>query len=111
MEGVGIVHPRDDHQTRGKKAPYFDDPSTPGEYGGEIPLYSICCLELFNHIAEGASYRTCAKEGCTQFFVRQQGDAKQTQYRLKGVMYCSHACKSAQMMRDHRRRKKAKRRS
>jgi hypothetical protein len=30
----------------------------------ELPLYSILCLELFNHIAENAEYKICANESC-----------------------------------------------
>lgn len=105
VEGHGIVDPRSYWRTVEKKVPYYDSPSLPGAYGGEIPLFSICCLELFNHIVEGASYRVCGNETCIQFFVRQQGGAEKGQHRRVGVKYCSPACKQAQVQREYRRRK------
>ena len=67
-------------------------------------LYHLCCLELYNHIVEGATYRTCANEPCGRTFVRQQGRAEHGQYRTKGVKYCSASCARAQAQRELRRR-------
>jgi hypothetical protein len=78
-----------------------------GVYGEEIPLYSICCLELFNHIAEEADYRTCANETCGRLFVRQRGRALHGQHRVNGVKYCSAECARAQAQRQYRRRKRS----
>lgn len=108
VEGHGVVDPRTYNRTMEERAPYFPDPSAPGAYGGELPLFSICCLELFNHIAEGASYRTCANETCDRFFVRQLGRAEHGQHRSIGVKYCSPECKQMQVQREYRRRKAKK---
>ncbi|MCW3032515.1 MAG: hypothetical protein JWM60_860 [Solirubrobacterales bacterium] len=67
--------------------------------------YEICCLELFNHIVEQATYRRCANETCDRLFVRQRGRAEQGQYRMHGVKYCSTECARAQAQRQYRRRK------
>jgi hypothetical protein len=40
-------------------------------------LYSICALELYNHIVENANYLICGNENCRQKnFVHQQGRKK-----------------------------------
>lgn len=74
-------------------------------YGGEIPLFSVLCLELYNHIAEQASYRRCENETCGRFFVRQSGRSEHGQYRTRGVKYCSAECSRRQAQRAYRRRK------
>jgi hypothetical protein len=77
----------------------------------EIPIfddhwaYEVCCLELFNHIVEHATYRHCANETCSRLFVRQRGRAEHGQYRTRGVKYCSTECARAQAQRQYRRRK------
>lgn len=75
-----------------------------GPYRGEPQLYSRCCLELFNHLAEHATYRKCANETCGRLFVRQSGRARFDQHRTSGVRFCSATCARAQ--RDHRRRRR-----
>jgi hypothetical protein len=70
-------------------------------------LYSICCLELYNHIVEEATYHQCAFERCSRLFVRQKGGAREGQYRGKGVVYCSTYCARAEAQQRYRSKKKA----
>jgi hypothetical protein len=81
-----------------------DDPRWASRYGGGLPYYFICCLELYNHIAEDASLHECANERCDNLFVRQEGRAKHGQHRSIGVKYCSLSCARAQAQRAYRRR-------
>jgi hypothetical protein len=69
--------------------------------------YATCCLELYNHITEHATYRRCQNPICGLLFVRQRGRAEQGQYRSQGVKYCSNTCARAQAQRQFRARKKA----
>jgi hypothetical protein len=81
------------------------EPSDSGRY--EARLYSICCLEIYNHLIEQAPYRLCRNETCRRLFVRQSGRARYGQYRLRGTLYCSHTCAKAQAQRELRRRRRA----
>lgn len=81
---------------------------TPVDFWSGVPLYNLCCLELFNHIAANATYRTCQNEACGDIFVRQRGRAEHGQHRVSGgVKYCSAACARSQAVRMHRRRQRA----
>lgn len=76
---------------------------------GRIPpdIYSILCLQLFNHVVENAVYRRCHNEKCERLFVRQRGRSKTPgRNRLTGVLYCSDYCARAQGQRDLRKNKK-----
>lgn len=77
----------------------------------ELPapnLYGALCLQLTNHIAEQAPYRTCGK--CGRSFVRQRGRAEYGQRRTEGLLYCSALCARAHAQADYRARQKAARR-
>lgn len=69
-------------------------------------IYGACCLQLYNHIAEGAQFKRCANESCRQIFVRQRGRAHSGQHRTEGVKFCTRECARAQAQRELRRRKK-----
>lgn len=43
----------------------------------DVTLFEVLVLELFRHIAEGASYKRCANESCGRTFVRQDGRKRQ----------------------------------
>jgi hypothetical protein len=77
----------------------------------DTPVYAICCLELYNHIVERATYRRCENEPCGRLFVRQRGRAEQGHYRSEGIKYCSKHCARAKAQRQFRARKAAQRRS
>ena len=69
-------------------------------------LLDVLALQLYNHVAEGARYRTCANEPCRGLFWRQSGRAVRGQHRTKAVMYCSRNCARAQSSREYRRRQR-----
>jgi hypothetical protein len=79
----------------------------PPEPSEEISLYSICSLEIYNHIAEGSRYAYCRDETCRRLFVRQSGTAAHGQYRLRAVDYCSRDCSHRHAQREYARRKAA----
>lgn len=72
-----------------------------------LPLFSICCAELFNHVVESEPYRVCANERCRRLFVRQEGRAVKGTRRSSGVRFCSASCARAQAQRAYRRRKRS----
>jgi hypothetical protein len=69
-------------------------------------IYSTSFLQLYNHMAEGATARRCANETCDSVFVRQRGRAEYQQYRTHGIKYCSRGCAKAQAQRELRRRRR-----
>ena len=69
-------------------------------------LLDVLALQLYNHVAESARYRTCANEPCRGLFWRQSGRAVHGQHRTKAVMYCSSNCARAQSSREYRRRQR-----
>jgi hypothetical protein len=84
------------------RGPLVDFPSELTAAGAS--LYRTCCIELYNHIAENASYRRCANRACSKLFVRQKGRAKRGQHRTRGVSYCWNGCMNAASQRRHRER-------
>jgi hypothetical protein len=70
-----------------------------------VSLYSVCCAELYNHVAEDAPYQSCANETCGRLFTRQVNRATKGQHHAQGVMYCSSECAHMQNQRNYRRRK------
>jgi hypothetical protein len=70
-------------------------------------ILSAAFLQLYNHLAEDATIRTCANETCGRDFVRQRGRAEYGQNRTSGIKYCTRECARAQAQREHRRRKAA----
>lgn len=78
-----------------------------GDFISEAPnLTAALCLQLWNDMCEGATFRRCANEPCRRMFYRQLGRAKAGQYRTVGVKYCTDACASAASSRAARQRKK-----
>jgi hypothetical protein len=90
-----------------------DAPGRPRSVGrspqpDDVTLFEVLVLELFRHIAEGATYKQCANETCGRTFVRQDGGAIHGQSRTTGVKYCSRTCANTVNQRLHRRRREAK---
>lgn len=85
---------------------FTDDEPPPGEGNHDVGLWTVCCLELFNHILERAAYKVCSNETCGRLFVRQEGRSAHGQFRMTGVKYCSWSCSRAQAQRQSRRRKR-----
>lgn len=67
----------------------------------DLNLHSLCCLELFNHVAARNDFPRCANESCGRLFVRDE------RARRRGMRYCSRSCARAQAQREFRRRKAA----
>ena len=67
----------------------------------DLNLHTLCCLELFNHVAGGNDFPRCASESCGRLFVRDE------RARRRGMRYCSRSCARAQAQREFRRRKAA----
>jgi hypothetical protein len=70
-------------------------------------LENILALQIFNHLAAGDVYRTCANETCRRRFVHQRGRSVSGKQKGIGVVYCSHTCSNSQASREYRRRKRA----
>jgi hypothetical protein len=79
------------------------------QFAASLDLFAVCCLELFNHVAEGATFKTCGNETCARWFVRQQGRAIHDQRRSHGVRYCSYRCARAHTQREYNRRRRKQR--
>lgn len=77
-------------------------------FSGSIPadLLASLCLQLANHISEGATYKECKNETCGRWFYRQRGRAEYGQFRTRGNLYCSTSCARTQSSRDSRRKAK-----
>lgn len=69
-------------------------------------LFSLCCLELFNHIVRDGRFRTCANETCLRLFTIHEGPTKTDSRRPHRARFCSDGCARAQASRDYRRRQR-----
>jgi hypothetical protein len=65
----------------------------------DVNLHTLCCLEIFNHVAGGAVFARCANESCGRLFVLDE------RARRRGMRYCSRPCARAQAQREFRRRR------
>ncbi len=74
------------------------------QFAASNDLWAVCCLELFNHIAQQATYKVCANERCGRPFVHQHGRSEYGQRRRAGVRFCSNTCARAQAQRAYKRR-------
>ena len=64
-------------------------------------LYNVICLEIFNDLAGGSTFRTCEK--CGRVFVRQRGRAVYGQHKREAnLRYCSKRCANAAAQAAHR---------
>jgi hypothetical protein len=64
-------------------------------------LYNVICLEIFNDVAGGSTFRTCEK--CGRVFVRQRGRAVYGQHKREAQLrYCSKKCANAAAQAAHR---------
>jgi hypothetical protein len=64
-------------------------------------LYNVICLEIFNDVAGGSTFRTCEK--CGRVFVRQRGRAVYGQHKREAnLRYCSKRCANAAAQAAHR---------
>jgi hypothetical protein len=82
-------------------------PTTPEPLN--VTMFEVLVLELFRHIVENASFKSCQNPACGQTFVRQEGGAAHGQSRMTGVMYCSRTCSRAVAQRRYRSRLVARR--
>ena len=49
----------------------------------DLNLHTLCCLELFNHVAGGDVFARCANESCGRLFVLDERG------RRRGMRYCA----------------------
>jgi hypothetical protein len=69
--------------------------------------YSLCGLELYNHVATQAAFKTCANETCDVLFV-EKADSTTTRKPRRDSKYHDDRCANQQMQRRWRRRQAAK---
>jgi hypothetical protein len=96
--GLSVFHPKVTLTAPSKR------PAHGWMSGATVPLFSTCCLELFNHMVEDATYRRCENDRCGRVFVRQKGRSEVGQHRRTGIMYCSNTCARAVAQRRYRER-------
>jgi hypothetical protein len=66
-------------------------------------LYNAICLEIFNDVAAGSTFRRCDK--CGRVFVRQRGRAVYGQHKREAQLrYCSKRCANAAAQAAHRKK-------
>jgi hypothetical protein len=70
-------------------------------------LFSVCALELFNHVVAQARYHICKNETCGRLFVYQEGRSATGRHR-SDAQYHSRWCARAQAQREYNRRVSAR---
>ena len=65
-------------------------------------LLDVLAIQLFNDIAAGVTYKTCASETCRELFVNQINRKVTRNSRNNGTRYCSPRCARAQGQRNYR---------
>ena len=65
-------------------------------------LLDVLVIQLFNDIAGGVTYKTCASETCRELFVNQINRNAKRRSRSNGTRYCSPRCARAQAQRNYR---------
>jgi hypothetical protein len=67
-------------------------------------LLDALVIQLFNDVAAGVTYKSCANENCGELFVDQINSKGKRHSRKTGTLYCSPRCAKAQAQRNYRRR-------
>ncbi|MGZ8785582.1 MAG: hypothetical protein ACXW1Y_08485 [Acidimicrobiia bacterium] len=67
-------------------------------------LLDVLAIQLFNDIAGGVTYKTCANQSCRELFVNQINRKAKRRSRTNGAIYCSPRCSKAQAQRNYRQR-------
>ena len=65
-------------------------------------LLDVLVIQLFNDVAAGVTYKTCANESCRGLFVNQIDRKVKRRSRTNGARYCSPRCSKAQAQRNYR---------
>ena len=72
-------------------------------------LLDVLVIQLFNDVATGITYKTCANENCQGLYVHQIDRRVKRRSRTNGTRYCSPRCSRAQAQRNYRLRTNGRR--